>query len=75
MYLRRKELIMTKKGIMVIIALAISFIVLILGVALDQRVQTILGIMAIISGWVALAICGFLMLDCLCSDPFKLLKD
>ena len=66
---------MIKKGIMVIIALAISFIVLILGVALDQHVQTILGIMAIISGWVALTICGVLMLDCLCSDPFKLLKD
>lgn len=56
---------MTKKEIVYITILVLCVIILIVGALFDNHCETFLGILAIISGWVALAMCGYLILYCL----------
>lgn len=57
---------MTKKEMIICITIIVlCLIVLILGVTFDNRCETFLGILGIISGWIGMATCGYMILSCI----------
>ena len=57
---------MTKKEMIICITIIVlCLIVLILGVVFDNHCETFLGILGIVSGWIGMAMCGYVILYCL----------
>lgn len=56
---------MKKEEIIYFATLILCLIILIVGAVFDNHCETFLGILGIISGWIALAMCGYVILYCL----------
>jgi hypothetical protein len=50
---------MTKRIIVYFPIIIICIVIMIMGAIFDNHCETLLGVLAIISGWIALAMCGY----------------
>ncbi len=56
---------MKKEEIIYFTTLILCLIILVVGAVFDNTCETFLGILGIISGWIALGMCGYAILYCL----------
>ena len=58
---------MTKEKIIYATILILCMIILIIGVIFDNHCETFIGILGIVSGWIALAMCSYFILQIISS--------